>query len=154
MSVEIVETTVASHNTFLCGSWALEAQFSEVNYARRLCLSRHCMITTGHYFDIVGQFVLGERSWIAGHGSQFWTHGVGQSERNISIGSDCYIGSAVRFTPGSAVGSHCIVGIGSVVTKKFDTSYAMIAGVPAKIIKEDYDWELVKSIGEPSDRLE
>jgi hypothetical protein len=32
--------------------------------------------------------------------------------------------------------------MGSVVTKMFDVSHAMLGGVPAKILKEDYDWKL------------
>ena len=106
------------------------------------------MITSNHYFDVVGAFVLGNNSWIAGTGSQFWTHGAGVQERNITIGEHCYLGSAVRFAPGSSVGDNCIVGLGSVVTKKFNSNNAMIAGHPARIIRENYDWKTKQDIGD------
>ena len=104
------------------------------------------MITSNHYFDVAGTFVLGNNSWIAGIGSQFWTHGAGVQERNITIGERCYLGSAVRFAPGSSVGDNCIVGLGSVVTKEFNSNNAVIAGHPAKIIRENYDWKTKQTI--------
>ncbi len=97
------------------------------------------MITGCHYFDIAGSMTIGSRTWIAGRGSQFWTHGAGVAG-NISIGKGCYIASAVRFSPGSAVSDNTIVAMGAVVTKEFDQPNIMIAGVPANIIKHDYDW--------------
>jgi len=83
---------------------------------------------------------LGDGSWIAGVASQFWTHGTGTPDRDISIGKGCYLGSAVRFSPGSSVGDDVLVAMGSVVTKKFKEGRVLIGGVPAKIIKGDLDW--------------
>ena len=34
----------------------------------------------------------------------------------------------------------CVVGTGAVVTKKFDKSNCVIAGVPAKVVKENISW--------------
>ena len=75
-------------------------------------------------------------------GSQFWTHGAGVVDRNIQIGRDCYLGSAIRFALGSGVGDNVIVAMGSVVTKKFEESMVMIGGVPATVLKRNYDWKL------------
>ena len=75
-------------------------------------------------------------------GSQFWTHGAGVVDRNIQIGRDCYLGSAIRFAPGSGVGDNVIVAMGSVVTKKFEESMVMIGDVPATVLKRNYDWKL------------
>ncbi len=143
MKVEIGEgASIQNRNTFSCGFWTIQEQYQNRNYARSLQIGANTLITSGHYFDVAGSFVLGTGSWIAGIGSQFWTHGAGVTDRNIEIGRDCYIGSAVRFAPGSAVGEHVIVAIGSVVTKKFEISKAMIGGVPAAVLKKDYDWKL------------
>jgi acetyltransferase-like isoleucine patch superfamily enzyme len=38
--------------------------------------------------------------------------------------------------PGSSIPSRCIVGIGSVITSKIEGGETLIAGVPAKPIKE------------------
>jgi acetyltransferase-like isoleucine patch superfamily enzyme len=135
-------TSIGNRNTFSCGFWTLREENRNKNYARSLQIDANTLITSEHYFDLAGSFVLGEGSWIAGMGSQFWTHGAGVTDRDIQIGRDCYLGSAVRFAPGSGVGDHVIVAMGSVVTKRFKLSKAMIGGVPATILKKDYDWKL------------
>lgn len=143
MRVEIgAGASIGDRNTFSCGFWTTQEQYRNKNYARFLQIGANTLITSSHYFDIAGSFVLGEGSWVAGIGSQFWTHGAGVTDRDIQIGRDCYLGSAVRFAPGSAVGEHVIVAMGSVVTKKFEVSNALIGGVPATILKKDYDWKL------------
>jgi acetyltransferase-like isoleucine patch superfamily enzyme len=88
-----------------------------------------------------GSLVLGERSWIAGIDSQFWTHGAGVKERDVKIGADCYIGSAVRFSPGSSIGDNVIVAMGSVVSSQMTELNALIGGVPAKVLKSNYNWK-------------
>lgn len=143
MKVEIgTGASIGDRNTFSCGFWTMREQYQNSKYARSLQIGAHTVVTSGHYFDVAGSFVLGDSSWIAGIGSQFWTHGAGVTDRDVRIGPDCYIGSAVRFAPGSAVGENVIVAMGSVVTKKFDISKAMIGGMPATVLKKDYDWKL------------
>ena len=142
MSILIEEgASIGSRNTFSCGYWTSQEKYRSAGYARRLEIGRDALITTGHYFDVAGAFRLGARSWAAGVGSQFWTHGAGVRDRDVSIGEDCYLGSAVRFSPGSAVGNHVVVAMGSVVSRKFDGSHALLGGVPAQVLKENYDWK-------------
>jgi acetyltransferase-like isoleucine patch superfamily enzyme len=100
-------------------------------------IGANALITSGHYVDVVGSFVLGDCSWIAGIGSQFWMHGAGATDRDIRVGRECYVGSAVRFVPGSEIGDNMIVAMGSVVTKKFDVTKAMIGGAPASVLNKD-----------------
>lgn len=57
----------------------------------------------------------------------------GTTHEGITIGDDCWIGAGAVFLDGSAVGTGCVVGANAVVTKKFP-DYAVIAGVPARII--------------------
>ena len=137
---------IETHNTFDCGEWAADARHID-RYARTLILEADSRITNHHFFDVAGRFFLGEGSWIAGRGSQFWTHGVNVPDRNVSIGRSCYIGSAVRFAPGSGVDDNVIVGIGSIVTKKIDASNAIIAGFPAEVIKEGRVWQRANRAG-------
>lgn len=51
----------------------------------------------------------------------------------IIIGNNCMVGVNTIFLPGSGLGDNCIVGAGSVVTKKFEDN-SVIAGNPAKYI--------------------
>lgn len=142
MKIKIGErASIGNRNTFSCGYWVLQGEYKQSNYARTLDIGAQALITSSHYFDIAGKLKLGDRSWIAGIGSQFWTHGAGVTERNIEIGKDCYLGSAVRFAPGASVGDNVLVAMGSVVSGHLKASNALVGGVPAKVLKENYDWK-------------
>lgn len=57
-----------------------------------------------------------------------------EPERVKYIGDDVWIGRNVIVLPGANIGSHCIVGAGAVVTKDVP-DYAIVGGVPAKVIR-------------------
>jgi acetyltransferase-like isoleucine patch superfamily enzyme len=133
--------SIGNRNEFVCGYWVLRAEYEDAHYLRSLEICEEALITSRHYFDLAGSLILGERSWIAGIDSQFWTHGVGVRERNIRIGSDCYIGSAVRFSPGASIGDRVVVAMGSVVSGELPEGNALVGGVPAKVLKTNYDWK-------------
>ncbi len=133
--------SIGNRNEFICGYWVLWNEYKDRQYARSLEVCDDALITSRHYFDLSGALVLGERSWIAGIDSQFWTHGAGVRERDIRIGSGCYIGSAVRFSPGSSIGNDVVVAMGSVVSGDLSENNAFLGGVPAKVLKSNYNWK-------------
>jgi acetyltransferase-like isoleucine patch superfamily enzyme len=133
--------SIGNRNEFICGYWVLRDEYRHAHYLRSLEVCDDALITSRHYFDLSGSLLLGERSWIAGIDSQFWTHGAGVKERDIKIGADCYLGSAVRFSPGSSIGDHIVVAMGSVVSGALPERNALIGGVPAKVLKFDYNWK-------------
>lgn len=59
----------------------------------------------------------------------------GVSIKQVIIGDDVWIGANAVILPGVTIGSHVVVAAGAVVTKDVP-SHSMVAGVPAKIIKE------------------
>ena len=66
---------------------------------------------------------------------------------SIEIKDDVWIGANAIVLPGVTIGKRCIIGAGSVVTKDIPY-YSVVAGVPAKVIKQ-YDiknkkWKKVK----------
>jgi acetyltransferase-like isoleucine patch superfamily enzyme len=63
------------------------------------------------------------------------------AERDITIGSDCYLGSAVRFSPGSSIADDVVVAMGSVVSGVLSESNALVGGVPARVLKANYNWK-------------
>lgn len=134
-------TSIGNRNEFVCGYWVLRDEYKNVQYLRSLEVCDDALITSRHYFDLSGALILGERSWIAGIDSQFWTHGAGVRERDVKIGSDCYVGSAVRFAPGSSIADRVVVAMGSVVSGAIPESNALVGGVPAKVLKSDYNWK-------------
>ena len=54
--------------------------------------------------------------------------------KKVTIGSDVWIGNRVIILPGVNIGKGSIIGAGAVVTKDVP-EYAVVAGVPAKVIK-------------------
>lgn len=57
-----------------------------------------------------------------------------ENERPVEIGNDVWIGDRVIILPGVTVGDGSILAAGAVVTHDVP-AYAVVAGVPAKIIK-------------------
>lgn len=98
-------------------------------------LGEGSVITTGHKIDFTDRVVIGTRSILGGRNSSLWTHNR-QRTRPIEIGSYAYLGSEIRVAPGGSIPSHCIVGIGSVITSALTEEGSLIAGVPAKFLKE------------------
>lgn len=54
----------------------------------------------------------------------------------VNIGKYCWLGAGCKVMPGVTLGEFTIVAAGAVVTKSFEEGYCVIAGVPAKKIKE------------------
>ena len=53
----------------------------------------------------------------------------------VTIGNDCWIGANAVILPGVTIGEHSVVAAGAVVTKDVP-SHSLVAGVPARIIKQ------------------
>src|SRR5258705_8150585 len=101
----------------------------------RFSLGEGSIITAGHKIDFTDRVTIGRRSILGGRNSSLWTHNR-QRTRPIDIGSFAYIGSEIRIAPGGTIPSRCIVGIGSVITGELSDEGYLIAGVPAKPVKE------------------
>lgn len=101
----------------------------------RFLLGAGSIITTGHKIDFTDRVEIGRRSILGGRNSSLWTHNR-QRTRPIEIGSFTYVGSEIRVAPGGSIPSRCIVGIGSVITGPLAGEEQLIAGVPARVIKE------------------
>ena len=59
----------------------------------------------------------------------------GISTKPVVIGDDVWIGANAVILPGVTIGRHVVVAAGAVVTKDVP-SFSLVAGVPAKVIKE------------------
>jgi acetyltransferase-like isoleucine patch superfamily enzyme len=101
----------------------------------RFLLGAGSIVTTGHKIDFTDRVEIGKRTIIGGRNSSIWTHNR-QRTLPITIGSYAYVGSEIRMAPGSKIPSRSIVGMGAVVTSALDGENTLIAGVPAKTIKD------------------
>lgn len=61
--------------------------------------------------------------------------------QDVVIGNHVWVGHRVLITKGVEIPENCVVGTGAIVTKKIDKSGAVIAGVPARIVKENINWD-------------
>lgn len=61
--------------------------------------------------------------------------------RSIVIGEHVWIGNTVLIFKGVHIGSHSIVGGGSVISGKIFPDNALIVGNPAKVVRNNVDWK-------------
>lgn len=65
---------------------------------------------------------------------------VTHSDPGIRIGDHVWIGCNVTVLKGAVIPNGCVVAAGSVVTKPFAEENALLAGIPAKIIRKGVEW--------------
>lgn len=61
--------------------------------------------------------------------------------KNILIGNHVWVGANVTFLKGAEVSENSVVAINSIITKKFTTTGCILAGIPAKVVKCDINWD-------------
>lgn len=69
---------------------------------------------------------------------------IGDSDSDIHIEEDCWIGAGSILLPGITIGRGAIVGAGSVVTKNVPP-YSVVVGTPAKIISVKFSFNDIVS---------
>lgn len=102
---------------------------------QRFILGNGSVVTTSHKIDFTDKVEFGKRVILGGRNSSLWTHNR-QETKQITIGDYSYVGSEIRIAPGGEIPPKCVVGIGSVITKRFTEENKLIGGVPAKVIKD------------------
>ncbi|MFS2007342.1 acyltransferase [Duganella sp. CT11-25] len=130
------KVSIGRWNHFETPGIAAAPERAAMNYARRLSIGANALIHEAHYFDLYGAITIGEGTWIAGRDTQFWTHGASVTERDITLGAGCYIGSAARFAPGSGLGDRVVAGLGAVISGKIAGDDIVVGGVPAKVLRD------------------
>lgn len=64
-----------------------------------------------------------------------------------TVGNDVWIGANVTIKAGVTIGDGAVIGMGAVVTKDIPP-YALVAGVPAKVIRYRFDEETIAKLQE------
>ena len=96
----------------------------------------------GNYYQAMGSHItIGKGTWIAmGVGIIASNHDTADPDKRqdgkaVEIGEKCWIGMNAVILPGVVLGPHTTVGAGAIVTKSFPEGNCVIAGNPAKIIR-------------------
>lgn len=71
--------------------------------------------------------------------------GIVKNFRKIEIGNDVWLGDGVKITNGANIGNGVIAGAGTIITKDIP-DYAIVVGVPGKIIRYRYTSEQIKAL--------
>lgn len=81
--------------------------------------------------------------WGDGHSVLDSTSGeiLNLSDETLTVGNHVWLGERVTLTKRAGIPDNCIVGVASVVTKKFKQTNCLIAGNPAEIRKEGINWD-------------
>lgn len=70
---------------------------------------------------------------------------ISNLQKPVTIGNDVYIGMNALLKAGITIGDGAIVGMGAVVTKDVPP-YAIVGGVPAKVIRYRFSEEMIKDL--------
>jgi serine O-acetyltransferase len=76
-------------------------------------------------------------------GSQVTIGGTGHGSATPEIGDDVYIGAGAKILGPITVGANSVIGANAVVVRSVP-SRCVVAGVPARIIREDVDSHLIE----------
>lgn len=143
--VHIAHKNSISCNELVIGSNTAIHSGNVIQGMANFTIGHDSRIINNHFFDVSNDIQIGNNSWIAGKGSQFWTHGsihtkTKEKDLSIVIKDYVYVGSSVCFAPGVVIESKNLIGLGSVVTKSFAETETIIAGNPAVVVKENIYW--------------
>lgn len=118
----------------------------------KLIIGKYCSIARKTCFIMNGgNHALGSFStypfFIFGSG---WESGVPEKHlfpaaRDTRIENDVWIGYNATILPGVHIGSGCIIGAQSVVTKDFPP-YSVLAGNPARLVRPRFDEEIIAEL--------
>jgi acetyltransferase-like isoleucine patch superfamily enzyme len=119
-------------------NWVSSApQFWPQRGAGMLTIAEGASVTSRHYLDCSGGVTIGTYATVAGVRSTFVTHGIDvatgvQQCSGVRVGEYSIVGSNTKLVPGGTVPSHCVVGMGSVVTVGLVEEFVLYAGAPAR----------------------
>lgn len=100
------------------------------------------MVGGGYYQALGAKIVIGKGTYIAPNvGLITANHDFADLDRHneakpILLGEKCWIGMNAVILPGIILGPNTIVAAGSIVTKSYSEGYCIIAGNPAKKIRD------------------
>ena len=134
---------------------AHDAELVDVELGKRTSVGRYTKIreaSIGSYCSISWDVTIGAvahpmdrlSSHAFSYRSQFGIVDKDESlgSARVTIGNDVWVGCGAILMPGVTIGDGAVVGAGAVVTKDVDP-YAIVSGVPARLMRYRFDGETV-----------
>lgn len=96
----------------------------------------HAAITNRHLIDCTDTVTVGRFSTMAGFRSQILTHSIDlmncrQASGPVLIGEYCFVGTGCILLAGSVLPDRCVLGAGSTLTRAYNETHTLYAGLPA-----------------------
>lgn len=144
-----------NNNRIYIGKWStlLNAELVIQNSGNEIILQEHTRILgKTHLAAIEGtKIVVGKDSMFSSdiHFRTGDSHSILDMDgkrinasKDIIIGEHVWVGTKVTCLKGAIVPDHSIIGACSLVTGQFHQPNCALAGVPAKVVKENVDWSI------------
>lgn len=61
--------------------------------------------------------------------------------KDVVIGDHCWVGLQCIILKGTQIPPHCVVAAGAVCSKRYESPNCILAGNPARAVKQDIDWD-------------
>jgi maltose O-acetyltransferase len=121
-------------------------------YGERFGMNRHVEITDPHLITIGDDVGIGAHTHLIAHDASHKRF-IGYTRLGrITIGNNVFIGQRATILPGVTIGDHVIIAAGAVVTKDVP-SHSIVAGNPARVIRELTDEYLTRKQAEAESLL-
>ena len=118
---------------------------SQVTFGSFCSIGPECLIGYGeHPTDFVSTSPV-FFSTLKQCGTSFSNINLFEERKKITIGHDVWLGARVFIKDGVTIGNGAIVGVGAVVVKNVP-DYAIVGGVPAKLIRFRFSQELIQKL--------
>lgn len=136
---------------FRLGAFSVMTDSRAEGYIGNVEIGRYCSIAYGVNIGMfehpVNWLSTSTRQYMAGHvgEARFVSLRAFDANPRTYIGNDVWIGVGATLIDGVKIGDGAIVAAGAVVTKDVPP-YAIVGGVPAKIIKYRFDSETIKHL--------